>query len=222
MTTRSTTHFLSRAVGATTARFAGLALAASVALPVAVSGSAQAQTAAGERPPSQSWFKVCSKSGENDICNVQFNVTADTGQLVTAVNLLTVKGQINRRIFQVAVPTGRFLPAGVEVKIDEGKANKLTYSICLPNRCLAEVQLTDDLVNALKRGGKIRLTSVNFQNKKNPIDVTLQGFTAAYDGEPISQDKFKERQEKLQSELQKKAEEARRKLEEAQKAAKDQ
>ena len=195
-----------------------IALVSSVA---AAMGVASVATAQQQGPPSRSWFKVCTKQAETDICNVQFNVAADTGQLITAVNLLTVKGKINRRIFQVAVPTGRFLPEGLSVRIDEGKVNKLPYTICLPNRCLAEVQLSDQLVSALKRGNKITLTSVNFQNKKNPIEVTLTGFTAAYDGPAIQRTDLEKRQKKLQEELQKKAEAARKKLEDAQNAAKE-
>ena len=189
--------------------------------------NAQAQTAAAPKPAAQpqaqarSWFKVCSKQGENNICNVQYSIAADNGQLVTAVNLLTVSGKIKRKIFQIAVPSGRFIPAGVSVSIDGGKANKLPYSICLPSRCLAEVPLSAGLIKALKKGGGLTLTSVNFQNKKSPIKVSLNGFTAAFDGPPLKRTELQSRQKKLQEELQKKAEAARKKLEEAQKKAKE-
>ena len=181
----------------------------------------ETQPAGQQQPAPQSWFKVCSQQGENNICNVQHSITAENRQLVTAVNLLTVTGKINRKIFQVAVPSGRFVPAGITVSIDGGKANKLPYSICLPSRCLAEIPLSDGLVAALKKGGELTLTSVNFQNKKSPIKVTLKGFTAAFDGPPLKRTELQERQKKLQEGLQKKAEEARKKLEEAQKKAKE-
>jgi len=174
-----------------------------------------------QQPQARSWFKVCSKQGENKICNVQFTIAADNGQLVTAVNLLTVTGKIKRRIFQIAVPSGRFIPAGVTVKVDKNKANKLPYSICLPSRCLAEIPLSNGLVSALKKGGELTLTSVNFQNVKNPIKVSLNGFSKAYDGPPLKRTELQDRQKKLQEELQKKAEAARKKLEEAQKKAKE-
>ncbi len=203
-------------------------LAACAALGVVVlsTGFAAAQTAAAPKPQqakpqSRSWFKVCSKQGENNICNVQYSIMADTGQLVTAVNLLTVSGKIKRKIFQIAVPSGRYIPAGINVQIDGGKGNKLPYSICLPSRCLAEIPLSAGLVSALKKGGELTLTSVNFQNKKSPIKVSLNGFTAAFDGAPLKRTELQNRQKKLQEELQKKAEAARKKLEEAQKKAKE-
>ena len=193
---------------------AGLALAASAGILV-LSNVASAQQR--QQPL---WQKICSKVGESDICNVQFNVVTSQGQLITGVNLLTSKGKIKRRIFQVAVPTGRYIPQGVKMKIDDGKENTLPYSICLPDRCIAEVGLSDGLVKALKNGGSIRLTSTNFRSQKNPVNVTLKGFTAAYDGPPIKRAELEGRKKKLAEELRKKAEETANKLKAAQEKAK--
>lgn len=180
-----------------------------------------AGAAIAQQPQQRTWFKVCSQQGENNICNVQHSITADNGQLITAVNLLTVTGALKRKIFQIAVPSGRFIPAGIKVKIDKGKVNKLPYTICLPSRCLAEIPLTNKMIKALKKGGEVVLTSVNFQNKESPITVSLKGFTAAFDGPPLKRTELQDRQKKLQEELQKKAEVARKKLEDAQKKAKE-
>ena len=49
--------------------------------------------------------------------------------------------------------------------------------------------------------------------------MTLKGFTAAYDGPPIKQEKLKERQDELAKQLEEKANEERKKLEDALKAA---
>ncbi|MFD0917962.1 invasion associated locus B family protein [Pseudahrensia aquimaris] len=193
-----------------------LSAATLAAATFAAGGAAHAQQASQPQ-----WVKVCSKAGETDICNVQYNVLTPQGRLITGVNLLTSTGKVKRRIFQVAVPTGRYIPEGVKIKIDEGKENTLPYSICLPDRCIAEVGLSNNLVNALKAGGKITLTSTNFRTQKNPVNVTLSGFTAAFDGAPIKQGELDDRKKKLEEELQKKAEETRKKLEEAQQKAKD-
>ena len=190
-----------------TAAFAGFTL---------IAPSALAQQA----PAAPQWVKLCSKVGDNDICNVQYTIQTPTGQLVTGVNLLQSKGSVNRSVFQVAVPSGRYIPEGVKVQIDNGAENTLPYSLCLPDRCLAELPLSDQLVRALKGGGQVTLTSTNFQAKKNPIQVTLSGFTAAFDGPPLDRSAAQERSKRLADELKKKAEETRRKLEEAQKAAK--
>lgn len=167
----------------------------------------------------QGWFKVCTKQEDNDICNVQNIRTASNGVLLTAVNLIQITGKVNRTIFQIAVPTGRVIPAGIGMQIDGGKAQKIDYSICLPDRCIAEAPLTDALVASLKKGGELTLTSVNFQNQPNPIGISLSGFTSAFDGEPLKQSEIETRQQQLQQAIEKKKEDfQKRMLEEQQKA----
>jgi invasion protein IalB len=195
------------------------AFAASVALAAAPSASLAQQQAA---VPPKGWFKVCTKQEDNDVCIVQNLMMANSGQLITAVGLITVAGKTNRKIMQVSVPSARLIPPGVQMQIDGGKAQKLDYAICMPDKCVAEVPLTDQMLASLKKGGELVLTSVNFQRAPNPIKISLEGFTGVFDGEPIEQSQLEERQRLLQEEMQKKAEEARKKLEEAQKAAKSQ
>jgi invasion protein IalB len=173
-----------------------------------------------DTPPSNGWFKVCSKQEDNDICNVQFQSVASNGQVVTAVSLAEIKGKINRRVFQITVPTGRLIPAGIKVKVDDKKEVALPYAFCFPQSCMAEVALDDNLVALLKSGKGMTITSTNFQNKPNPVLVTLEGFTGAYDGEPLKRDELETRQRQLQDELRKKAEEQRKKLQEEQDKAK--
>ncbi len=166
------------------------------------------------------WQKVCTKLNDTDVCNVQFTIVSGQGRLVTAVNLLESKGKTSRKIFQVAVPSGRYIPPGVSMRVDAGKENTLPFSLCLPDRCLAEVQLSDNLVKVLKGGGELTLTSTNFRAQKNPVKVTLKGFTAAYDGPPLKRDEVENRQKQLQEELKKKAQETADKLKKAQEDAK--
>ena len=92
----------------------------------------------------------------------------------------------------------------------------------MPDKCVAQVPLTDAMVNAFKQGGEIVFTSVNFQRAPNPIKVSLKGFTDAFDGEAITASELQERQQLLQQELQQKAQAVREKLKEAQQKAKDQ
>ncbi|MEO9615012.1 MAG: invasion associated locus B family protein [Nitratireductor sp.] len=166
------------------------------------------------------WFKACSKQEDVDICNVQNIVLADSGQLITGVSLIEIKGKVNRKVFQVTVPTGRLMAPGVGLQVDGGKAQKVNYAVCLPDRCVAEVPLTDSIIASFKKGGELTLTSVNFQNKPNPIKVSLQGFTDAFDGPPLQQSDIEERQKKLQDFVSKNNEDFAKKLKEEQEKAK--
>lgn len=168
----------------------------------------------------EGWYKTCTKQEDNDVCIVQNIVTAPTGQLLTAVGLIKVTGKVNRMILQVTVPTARLIQPGINLQVDGGQAQRLEYAICMPETCVAENLLTDAMVSSFKKGGELVLTSVNYQRTPNPLKISLEGFTQAWDGDPVAQSELQERQRLLQEEMAKKAEEARKKLEEAQAAAK--
>ncbi|TDK36581.1 invasion associated locus B family protein [Rhizobium deserti] len=198
-----------------------LSMAAS-ALPAVALAQNAAAPAAGAAPgaPPLGWFKTCTKQDDSDLCVVQNVILAQNGQLITAIGLITVEGKVNRKILQVSVPTARLVPPGVVMQIDGGKGQKLDYAVCLPDKCTAEVPLTDAMIASLKKGTDVVFTSINFRRAPNPIKVSLGGFTGAFDGPAISQSQLAESQRSLEEGMQKKAEEARKKLEEAQNAAK--
>jgi len=185
-----------------------------------LAGIGYANTALAQQQPPDGWFKACTKQEDIDVCNVQYLLRADSGQLLTSVNLIEVKGKVNRRVLQIAVPTGRLIPPGVGLQIDTGTTQKIDYAICVPDRCVAEAQLTDEIVNSFKRGSELTLTSVNFQNQPNPMKVTLKGFTGAFDGEPLQQADLDERQKKLEEFVSKNNQEFAEKLKQAQEQAK--
>ncbi len=168
----------------------------------------------------QGWYKTCTKQEDNDVCVVQNIVTAPSGQLLTAIGLINVTGKVNRKILQITVPTARLIQPGVNLQVDGGQAQRVEYAICMPETCVAEILLTDAMVASYKKGGELVLTSVNYQRTPNPLKISLEGFTQAWDGDPIAQSELQERQRLLQEEMTKKADEARKKLEEAQAAAK--
>lgn len=183
------------------------------------SGLAPAAAQQQQQQP-QGWFKVCSKQQDIDVCNVQNILTAQTGQLVTGISLIELKGKVNRKVFQVSVPSGRMVPPGIGMQIDGGKAQKLDYVLCFPDRCIAEAQLSDQLVGSFKKGTIVTFTSVNFQNQQNPVKVSLEGFTGAFDGPPLQQSDIEDRQKKLQDFVAKNNEDFAKKLKEEQDKAK--
>ncbi len=156
---------------------------------------AEAQT---QPAPPQGWFKACTKQEDVDICNVQDIVVGQSGNLILGVSLLELNGKTNKRVFQVTVPTYRMVPPGIAMQVDGGQAQKIDYLICLPDRCIAEAPLNDQLVGVFKRGQKVTFTSINFQNQPSAEDVTLQGFTTAYDGPPLKQAELDDRQKQLE------------------------
>lgn len=166
------------------------------------------------------WFKVCGKEQDFDICNVQNQVLAQTGQMLTAIQLAEFKGKVNRRALQVSVPVGRLLPAGVTMQIDGNKPTKMEFTTCFQDRCVADAPLTDAIVAALKKGTDLTLTTYNFQNQPSPIKVSLSGFTGAYDGEALQQGDMAERQKAAEEYIQRNQQKLAEQLKEAQDKAK--
>ncbi|MGK6314869.1 invasion associated locus B family protein [Neorhizobium sp. DT-125] len=189
-------------------------------LPVAALAQDAAAPAASAPGAPLGWFKTCTKQDDSDLCVVQNIIAAQNGQLITAVGLITVEGKVNRKILQVSVPTARLVPPGIVMQIDGGKGQKLDYVVCLPDKCTAEVPLTDAMIASLKKGNEVILTSINFRRAPNPIKISLSGFTGAFDGPAMPQEQIAQSQRSLEEGMQRKAEETRKKLEDAQNAAK--
>ena len=191
-----------------------------IAVVMAAGAFATTPASAQQQQAAKGWYKLCSKQAANEICNVQYSISGQSGRTVASVNLLQIKGKVNQEVFQIAVPSARFITAGIKMRIDGGRENTIPYSVCMPQRCLAETRLTPPLVKALKAGGKINLVTTNFQRQKNPLSVSLKGFTKAFDGAPLKRDEHAKRQTELKKQLEEKAAETRKKLLEAQKKAK--
>ena len=110
------------------------------------------------------------------------------------------------------------LPVGPDNMIepgpaDQGQPTQSPYSICFPVGCMADYQVTDDLIGKMKKGQNIIVQAINMQGTPISLPLPLNDFAKAYDGPPTDPKAFEEQQRKLQEELQKKAEEARKKLE---------
>lgn len=204
----------------TSTRSRGFRLFLLAAGALGLSGAGLAPAFAQQQQLPQGWFKACTKQEAVDICNVQNIVTASSGQLVTGLSLIELKGKVNRKVFQVTVPTGRLVPPGIGLQVDGGKAQKLDYVICFPDRCVAEVQLSDQIIASFKKGSELTLTSVNFQNQPNPVKITLAGFTGAFDGAPLQASDIDARQKKLQEFVSKNNDDFAKKLKEEQDKAK--
>lgn len=198
--------------------FASLALAAAF-MTTGYASVAQAQEG---RTIPRGWFKACQKQGDNDTCITQNIILAGNGQLVTAINLLDIKGKQAQKVLQITVPIGRLIAPGVGMSIDDGQASKVDFSICFADRCIAEAPLTDAMIASFKKGGKVTLTSINFQRQRNPVEISLSGFTDAFEGDPIDQSAIADRQKELADEIQKRKDEFAQRLKEEQEKAKTQ
>ncbi|MXN64606.1 invasion associated locus B family protein [Stappia sp. GBMRC 2046] len=195
----------------------GLAILAlgSIASLSMVTGAAAQEVTPGEESP---WIKVCNTDpkANKDVCLITQELRTDTGQFLASVALREISGEA-RKTLLIAVPPGMLIQPGLRVQVDSGKQTEAKYGICFPNACYSELVVDDNFIGSMKKGGALKLTTLNQQAKPVPFELSLIGFTKIYEGEPIDPAALQQREQKLQSELQKRAEEARQKLIEKQK-----
>lgn len=150
---------------------------------------AVAPTSQGE-PPIRSthgdWQVRCDTpaGAQNEQCVLMQFVTAEDRENVglTVIVLKTADGQA--RIMRVLAPLGVLLPSGLGLKIDATDMGRAGFVRCLPNGCVAEVILEDQLLQQLNTGQTA--TFIIFQTPEEGIGIpiSLNGFSNGYQALP--------------------------------------
>jgi invasion protein IalB len=201
---------------------AGLAVAALV-LPVsgalaqaAATPAAPAAAPAAPAATGNNWLKVCDPLDDGKKACIMRQVVVANGQFLGSFLLRDDPGQESRLLAVAAVPLGVLLPFGLTWQIDGGKPIRVPFMLCDPQSCATQLVINEAYVNSLKKGGTLKLTAKNRQNKDLVIDITLAGFTAVYDGEAaMTFDQFNQQSSgpsALEQQLQDRAEELRKQL----------
>lgn len=184
----------------------------------AATPAAPAEAAApGNAAPAQNWLKVCDplKDGKGEACIMRQVIVAN-GQFLGSFLLRDDPGQESRLLAVAAVPLGVLLPFGLTWQIDGGKPIRVPFMLCDPTSCATQLVINEAYVNSLKKGGTLKLTAKNRQNKDLVIDINLAGFTSVYDGEAaMTFEEFNNQStgpSALEQQLQDRAEELRKQL----------
>ena len=200
---------------------AALAAVGASALSFASAMPASAQLAAAPAAaPGGGWAKYCYKEEDVDICNVQVEMRAATGQPLLMVQLIEMKGKINRAALRVSTPVARLLPAGIQVQVDTNKPTKIEFATCFQEVCVADAPLTDAIIASFKKGTELTLTTHNYQNQPNPMKISLAGFTGVYDGPPLEQPDIASQKKATEDYIRKNQQQLADQLKEAQAKAK--
>lgn len=134
-----------------------------------------------KRPPE--WIAACVAAGRAapaDCTLEQRLLLADSGELAAAVKI-RVPDSPRQPAMVLHLPQGLFLPAGVNLRVDEGKAVNLQLQTCDGRGCYAGMVVTDELLGAMKAGSSLHLGVQNVQKQRFDIVLSLLGFTAGYE-----------------------------------------
>ncbi|MFN4124936.1 invasion associated locus B family protein [Pannonibacter indicus] len=121
---------------------------------------------------------------ESEQCALIQNVTAEDRDNVGLSVIVLKTADKQARILRVLAPLGVLLPSGLGLRVDDADIGRAAFVRCLPNGCIAEVILQDDVVGKL-RGGK-QATFIIFQTPEEGIGIpiSLTGFSAGFDALP--------------------------------------
>jgi invasion protein IalB len=162
--------------------FAAVALAvALLALPV---DQASAQGAV--KSVHKDWQIRCDTppGAKSEQCALIQSVTAEDRANVGLTVIVLKTADAKSRLMRVVAPLGVLLPSGLGLKIDTNDVGRAGFVRCLPNGCIAEVVMDDELIKKLRTGKSA--TFIIFQTPEEGIGfpMSLNGFGEGYDKLP--------------------------------------
>ena len=142
------------------------------------------------RAEDQAWVKLCLKNeqtGGKQVCLVNHEgLEPNTGMVLVAAAVRSIEGDDKQHLL-VRLPTAYSLvmPAGVQIKIDEGEPIPLQYAVCFPTSCQVQMELTKEMFEKMRKGKQMIVAAMNMQQKTMAFPVPLTGFSKTFDGPPV-------------------------------------
>jgi invasion protein IalB len=160
------------------------------------------------------WTKFCLNgkgSNAKQVCFTGKDARAESGMPVVAAVLIEPQDG-SKKILRVTLPLGMQLIHGTRIVIDQGQPMTAPYVVCFTNGCMADYDVTIELISKLRSGRGLTVQAINAKGQPISLVLPLSDFSKAYDGPPTDPKVFEAQQKRLQEELQRRALEAKKKL----------
>lgn len=121
---------------------------------------------------------------QNEQCLLMQSVTAEDRPNVglTVTVMKTADGQDH--ILRVLAPLGVLLPAGLGLRVDDADVGRAAFIRCVPNGCVAEVIIDQNLISQLSDGSSATFIVFQAPEEGIGIPVPLDGFGEGYEALP--------------------------------------
>jgi invasion protein IalB len=118
---------------------------------------------------------------QGEQCALIQSVTAEDRANVGLTVIVLKTADQKSRLMRVVAPVGVLLPSGLGLKIDQTDIGRAGFVRCLPNGCVAEVVMDDNLLKQLRAGQTA--TFIIFQTPEEGIGfpMSLKGFGEGFD-----------------------------------------
>ena len=167
-------------------RMPGFALAAAAGLVMlaGLGGNAHAQGTV--RSVHGDWQIRCDTppGAHAEQCVLIQSVTAEDRPNIGLTVIILRTADKKSRIMRVIAPPGVLLPSGLGLKVDNAELGRAGFVRCVPNGCVAEVVMDDNLINKLRTGQSA--TFIIFQTPEEGIGfpISLKGINEGFDKLP--------------------------------------
>jgi invasion protein IalB len=121
---------------------------------------------------------------QNEQCALMQSVTAEDRPNLGLVVIVLKTADQKSKLMRVVAPLGVLIPSGLGLKIDNNDVGRAGFVRCLPNGCIAEVVMDDNLIGKLRNGQTS--TFIIFQTPEEGIGfpMSLKGFGEGFDQLP--------------------------------------
>ena len=121
---------------------------------------------------------------QSEQCALIQSVTAEDRPNVGLTVIVLKTADQKSRLMRVLAPLGVLLPSGLGLKIYQADIGRAGFVRCLPNGCVAEVIMDDNLIKQLRTGQTA--TFIIFQTPEEGIGIpmSLKGFGDGFDKLP--------------------------------------
>jgi len=102
-------------------------------------------------------------------CALIQSVTAEDRANVGLTVIVLKTADQKSRLMRVVAPLGVLLPSGLGLKIDQADIGRAGFVRCLPNGCIAEVIMDDELIKKLRSGKTARHSSSSRRRRKESV-----------------------------------------------------
>lgn len=113
-------------------------------------------------------------------CAIIQNVLAEDQPNVGLSVIVLRTADREARLLRVLAPLGVLLPNGLGLNVDGTDLGRVAFVRCLPNGCIAEVELDDEIIKLLSEGTNAIFVVFKTPEEGVGIPVSLDGFAEGF------------------------------------------
>lgn len=131
------------------------------------------------------WQQRCVRTEDgNDPCQIYQLIADANGGSVAEITVFPIAG--NAEIpagATIITPLETLLTEAVTLSVDGGQSKRYPFTFCTSQGCISRIGLTADEISAFRAGNavQIRIVPAVAPDQEVRVDISLTGFTAAFD-----------------------------------------